>query len=156
MVSRTPEMSPPPSPREVVEAVMRGISEGAWSELHTWYADDATVDYPFGLPSPARLEGRAAIEAYFAQTAALPLSLKARGMVIHETSDPEVVIAEWDYDGLNTTTGRAFRVSNIQVTRVRDGKIAASRDYHNHAALADALGRLPRLLAAMVDRPAPG
>jgi len=52
--------------------------------------------------------------------------------VLHETRDPEVVIVEYDYDGLVTTTGRSFQVSNIQVSRVRDGQIVISRDYHNH------------------------
>lgn len=40
-------------------------------------------------------------------------------------------------------------VSNIQVTTVRNGKIVASRDYHNHAALADSVGRLQALVTAM-------
>jgi ketosteroid isomerase-like protein len=70
-------------------------------------------------------------------------------MVVHETTDPDVVIAEWDYDVTVTTTHRTFSVSNIQVTTVRNGKIVASRDYHNHFAMAEALGRLPALLAAL-------
>lgn len=69
-------------------------------------------------------------------------------MVVHETADPEVVVAEWTYDG-EGADGRAFQVANIQVTRVRDGKILASRDYHNHFVLTEAMGRLPRLLAAL-------
>ena len=64
-----------------------------------------------------------------------------RNLVVHQTLSPEVVVAEWDYDGLVTTTGYAFRVSNITVTTVRNGKIVASRDYHNHAVLGRALGR---------------
>jgi uncharacterized protein len=142
-------MSEPPSPREVVEALMRGISEGAWQDLHRWYAEDAAVDYPFALPSPARLKGLEAIRKYFDAAARLPLRLTTRNMLVHETTDPEVVVAEWDYDGLATTTGRSFQVSNIQVTRVRNGKIVASRDYHNHAVLADVLGRLPTVLASL-------
>jgi ketosteroid isomerase-like protein len=70
-------------------------------------------------------------------------------MVVHETLDPEVVVAEWDYDGLVTTTNHTFAVSNITVTTVRNGKIVASRDYHNHAVLAGAMGRLPSLLETL-------
>jgi ketosteroid isomerase-like protein len=79
----------------------------------------------------------------------MPLRLQARNLVVHETSDPEVVVAEWDYDGLVTTANRPFRVSSIQVSRVRNGQIVASRDYHNHLVLADVLGQLPALLAAL-------
>ena len=123
------------SPGKVVEALMQGISAGAWKELHAWFSDDAVVEYPFALPSPTCLEGNTAIQQYFATVARYPMKLQMRDLVVHETLDPEVVVAEWDYDGLVTTTGQTFRVSNITVTRVRNGKIAASRDYHNHAVL---------------------
>jgi len=137
------------SPRQVVEALMQGISAGTWQELHTWFSDDAVVEYPFALPSPSRLEGMEAIKKYFAAISVFPLKLQMRNMVVHATLSPEVVVAEWDYDGLVTTTGYAFRVSNITVTTVRDGKILRSRDYHNHAILAGLMGRLPSLLEVL-------
>lgn len=147
-------MSKPASPRHVVEALMRGISDARWDELDGLYAEHAVVEYPFALPRPIRLEGRDAIRRYFAAAASLPLRLQTRNMVVHETADPEVVVAEWDYEGLVTTTGRSFQVANIQVSTVRDGKIIASRDYHNHLVLADVTGRLPSLLDAIADRDA--
>jgi ketosteroid isomerase-like protein len=70
-------------------------------------------------------------------------------MVVRATADPEVVIAEWDYEVQVTSTGRSSRVSNIQVSRVRDGKIVESRDYHNHAAMAALMDRLPKLFDAL-------
>jgi len=142
-------VSEPASPREVVEALMRGISDQRWDELDGLYADDAVVEYPFALPAPRRLEGRDAIRNYFAAAAALPLRLGTRNMVVHETVDPSVVVAEWDYDGLVITTGRSFQVSNVQVSTIRDGKIVASRDYHNHLILAEVTGRLTALLDAI-------
>lgn len=144
-------MSELPSPRQVVEALVQGVSAGAWQDLHKWYSEDATVEYPFALPSPSRLEGLGAIRSYFAAAAKFPLKLTMRNMTIHETTDPEVVVAEWDYDVLAASTGRAFQVSNIQVSRVRDGKIMTSRDYHNHAVLADAMGLLPSVVASLTD-----
>lgn len=138
-------------PGEVLRRLMHGISNRTWQELHTFYAEDAVVEYPFALPAPTRLEGREAIREYFAVVARTPLDLQARNFVVHETSDPEVVIAEWEYAGLVTTTGRSFRVSNIQVSRVRDGQIVASRDYHNHVILAEVTGRLPRLVSAITN-----
>ena len=90
-----------------------------------------------------------AIRKHFAKFAAAPLKLQVRDVVVRQTTDPEVIVAEWDYHGLVTTTGRMFRVSNIQVSRVRHGKIVESRDYHNHALMADVMGRLPVLVAAL-------
>jgi ketosteroid isomerase-like protein len=137
------------SPRDVLEHLIDGISNGGWQALHELYAYDTLVEYPFALPAPARLEGREAVQRYFVAVARMPLELRARNIVVHETSNPEVIVAEWDYDGLVTTTNRSFHVANIQVSTVRNGQIVASRDYHNHLVLADVLGRLPALIAAL-------
>lgn len=134
--------------REVLEHLIRGISDGGWLELHELYAEQAVVEYPFALPAPARLDGRGAIQRYFAAVARMPLELRAHNIVMHETTDPGVIVVEYDYDGLVTTTGSAFQVSNIQVSTVRDGQIVKSRDYHNHVVLADVTGRLPDLISA--------
>ena len=142
-------MSQPASPRQVVEALMQGIADQNWQELHELYSEQAVVEHPFALPAPMRIEGHEAIRKHFANFAAAPLKLRVRNMVVHETADPEVVAAEWYYDGLVTTSGRTFRVSNIQVSRVRNGKIVESRDYHNHAFMAAVMGRLPQLLAVL-------
>lgn len=139
-------------PREVLERLIDGISNGRWLELHELYAEEAVVEYPFALPAPTRLEGRDAIQRYFAAVARMPLELRAHNVVVHEMTDPEIVIVEYDYDGHVTTTGRAFQVSNIQVTRVRHGRIVASRDYHNHLVLADVTGRLPDAVSAFTTR----
>lgn len=146
------------SPGQVVEALMQRISDQRWEGLDGLYAEDAVVEYPFALPAPMRLEGRAAIRRYFAAVASAPLRLRARDMVVRETADPEVIVAEWTYDGLVTTTGRTFQVANIQVSTVRGGRIVASRDYHNHAVLAEATGQLARVVERMAGRaqPPPG
>jgi uncharacterized protein len=142
-------MPAPASPREVIERLLDGIAEERWEDLHELYAEGATIDYPFALPAARRLDGRDVIRRYFEAAAELPLKLRARNVRVHETSDPEVVVVEYDYDGLATQAGRSFQVSNIQVSRIRDGLIVSSRDYHNHAALADAMGRLSEVLSAM-------
>jgi ketosteroid isomerase-like protein len=139
-------------PREVVERLIDGISHGDWQELHVLYAENAVIEYPFALPAPRRLEGRQAIRRYFEAVANLPLELRAHNVSLHESRDPEVVIIEYDYDGLATATGRSFQVSNIQVSTVRDGLIVRSRDYHNHVALADAIGQLGELVSAITSQ----
>src|SRR5271169_933067 len=100
-------MGGPASPRDVVTALMQGISNRAWDNLHDWYAEDAVVEYPFALPIPTRLAGRQAIKDYFAVASRSPLRLHLRDMVVRETTDPEVVVAEWTYDG-ESVDGRAF------------------------------------------------
>ena len=149
-------MSDHASPRHVLESLLRGISDGRWNDLADLYTEDAVVEQPFAPTPPRRLEGREAIRAHFATAAQGPLRLEAGNVVVHDTGDPEVVVAEFDYDGRVATTGRAFRVANVQVLRVRDGRIVSSRDYHDHLALAAAVGRLQALAASIgSSQPAP-
>jgi uncharacterized protein len=145
-------MSDPTSPRSVFESLLKGISDGKWNDLADLYAEDAVVELPFTPSSPTRLEGREAVRAHFAAAAGLPLRIQASNVVVHDTGDPEVVIAEFDYDGQVTTTGHSFPVSNIQVLRVRNGQIVSSCDYHNHLAIAAALGQLPELLSSLAHQ----
>jgi ketosteroid isomerase-like protein len=135
----------------VFDRLIDGISHRRWQALHELYDPEALVEYPFALPAPACLDGREAIRRYFAAVARMPLELRARNITVHQTSDPEIIVAEWEYDGLVTTTGRSFQISNIQVSRIRNGQILASRDYHNHLVLAEVLGQLPTLLAAIAS-----
>ena len=148
-------MSDSATPRHVLESLLQGISDGRWNDLADLYAEDAVVEQPFSPTPPRRLEGREAIRAHFATAAQGPLRLEAGNVVVHDTADPEVVIAEFDYDGRVATTGHTFRVANIQILKVRDGRIVASRDYHDHLALAAAVGRLQALAASIGSPQAP-
>lgn len=136
-------------PRAVFGRLLDGVTGRRWVALPALYAEDTVVEHPFAIPAPTRLEGREAIRAHFTAARELPLELTARNVVVHETVDPEVIIAEFDYVGRVTTTGAAFTVRNIYVLRVRDGLIVESRDYTNHFVLAVALGRLPALVAGL-------
>ncbi|GIM93417.1 nuclear transport factor 2 family protein [Paractinoplanes toevensis] len=117
------------TPREVFEKLNATIGSGDWSELHLLYAEDAEVEIPF---QPNRIHGRAQIREHFAQHAGR-IVLEPRDVRIYDTDDPEVVIAEWKYE----VGGRLLQ--NIQVLRVRDGLIVATRDYHDHRQLAEIL-----------------
>ncbi|CNF90224.1 Ketosteroid isomerase-related protein [Mycobacterium tuberculosis] len=126
------------SPRAVFQRLLDGVTERRPEALPRLYAQDAVVVQPFAHPA-ARLEGREALREHFSRLATMPVEMKARNVVVHQTPDPEVIIAEFEYEGRNTETGRAFVVPNIQVLRVRDGHIVESRDYHDHPGLAHAL-----------------
>jgi ketosteroid isomerase-like protein len=130
-----------PTPREVLSRLIEGVTARRWDELPALYADDAVVDHPFLLPAPGRLEGRAAVAAHFDLARRLPLEMRAENVRVHDTADPEVVVGEFDYRARNTATGAEFTIGNIFVLRVRDGLIAESRDYSNHAVIDAAFGR---------------
>lgn len=135
-------MSSNRSPQECVEQMLEGVTAQNWDALPALYREDAVVDHPFQLPTPTRLHGRGALAEHFALAGRLPLRLSARNLVVHATDDPQTVIAEFDYDGENTQTGVRFSFPNIFVVHTREGLIAESRDYSDHAVLAAAFDRL--------------
>jgi ketosteroid isomerase-like protein/predicted SnoaL-like aldol condensation-catalyzing enzyme len=132
-------MTSTPSPHQVFDLLISGISAHRWHDLADLYTEDAVVEIPFTIPEPIRLQGREMIRRHFAAAASGPLTLTAGSVVVHETADPNVVVAEFDYTGHVSSTGRSFRAANIQVLGARDGLIAWSRDYHDHRAIAEAL-----------------
>ncbi|WP_037888608.1 nuclear transport factor 2 family protein [Streptomyces sp. NRRL S-87] len=143
-------MSETPSPREVFHRLLDGIGAGRYTELAALYAEDAVVETVFAPVGPRRFEGRATLAARFAEVAEhSPLLLTPANVVVRETDDPEVIVAEFDYRARHLATGRDFEVANLQVLRVRDGLIRHSRDYHDHLALAVAGGNLPDLVTAL-------
>lgn len=122
----------------------------AWSELHELCAENAEVEIVFSPVPPRGLHGRAELRERFAALGAPDaIRMRAENIHVHETGDPEVVIAEFDYEGLYPATGRTFRTANIMVPRARDGLITETRDYHDHLAFAAADGRASQLLAAL-------
>ncbi|KRB76641.1 MULTISPECIES: nuclear transport factor 2 family protein [unclassified Kitasatospora] len=143
-------MSESLSPREVFRKLLEGITAGRFAELAELYAEDAVVETVFAPVGPRRFEGRAVLEERFAEVSgSSPVELTSKDVLIRETDDPEVIVAEWNYQVHHRVTGRNFEAANIQVLRVRDGLIVSSRDFHDHLALAVAGGALPQLVAAL-------
>lgn len=127
------------TPSEVVQELLEGIATGPGPHLADLYAEDAEVELPFARPGGLHLRGRGALRAHFTQAGRAPLRLVPERIRLHRTEDPELVIAEYDYRGEATALRRSFVVANLQVVRVRDGRIVQSRDFHDHAAIAAAL-----------------
>ncbi|WP_051808363.1 nuclear transport factor 2 family protein [Actinoplanes subtropicus] len=118
------------TPREVFQRLSDGIGSGDWSGLHLLYDENADVTIPFMMPAAVRIHGREQVREHFARFDG-QISLRPRDVRVYETTDPELIVAEFDY-----AVGDRV-LPNIQVLRVRDGLIVETRDYHHHAALAE-------------------
>lgn len=139
----------PLTPREVFarmqEAWLGGRDDG------DLLAEDVVTEAPFAPPGhPKRREGRDNVLSFYRpQRAAFPVRFEeVRDVVVHETADPEVIVVEYTLAGTVTTTGRRGSAPFIGVLRVRDGRVAGWREYQDALAIAQAVGRLPDLLAA--------
>jgi uncharacterized protein len=149
MDTDTPAESAPLSPREVFARMQESwLGRGDDGDM---LAEDVVIEAPFAPPGrPKRREGRdSVLRAYRPERAAFPVRFEeVRDVVVHETADPEVIVVEYTMAGTVTTTGLCGSAPFIGVLRVRDGKIAGWREYQDALAIAQAVGRLPDLLAA--------
>lgn len=95
------------------------------------FAEDGTHELPFAPPGvPARLQGREPIRRYLTSITSTPLEItEFRDQVVHDTADPEVIIAEYEAVGVVTGTGRPYSVRYVQLLRARAGEIVTWRDY---------------------------
>jgi len=57
----------------------------------------------------------------------MTVDFRAEDLVVHETTDPEVIVGEYTYRG--SLGGQDIAMPMIMVVRVRDGLIVSSRDY---------------------------
>lgn len=132
------------TPTEVFLALVHGVcaeqpDPAALAEL---YAERTFVEHPFHPDRPPPLRSRDEVRAHFAGGEPRPVLRRTPVDIhIHETADPEVIVAEFAYAGTNIDTGASFRIPAIFVLRVRNGEIIESRDYFDH--LASARARQP-------------
>lgn len=64
-------------------------------------------------------------------------------VALRETTDPELIVAEYRVHGHLVSSGKPFSLTYITVNRVQDGLIVCSRDYGNPletAALIEEMG----------------
>lgn len=123
-------------------------------DLADLYAPDAVHELPFLFPGmPARYRGREEVRAgYRAAWGASPARpQEICDVVVHESTDPEVLTVEQTVAGTGTTGGRPFRFPGVLVMRVRDGRIVHVRDYMDGLGVARAMGRLTAVTAALAD-----
>lgn len=140
-----------PSAREVVERFLEVQSALDTDEVLKIYADDVVVEFPFALVGPKRIEGTETIRQMLGAYDEGPMAQTVHyyNVVVYETTDPELVIVEFDAEGTIAHTGRTFQLPNIQVMRVRDGRIVFSKNYHNDLGRAHAAGMADQVVAAL-------
>lgn len=90
---------------------------------------------------PNRIEGREEWLAFTkAGRAALPVRFEqCHDLAVHDTTDPSVLVVEYELTGVHTTTGTRAAATFVGVLRVHDGQVTHWREYQDVPAIAAAI-----------------
>jgi ketosteroid isomerase-like protein len=129
-------MSAPTSPADLYRHSLRLLLEGnipGWVGL---WAQNGVMEFPFAPPGwPGRLDGAAAIAAYMRHYPDHVELHDFPDLRIHQTADPETIVAEMRGVGRLVQTDRPLDLTYIAVVTVQDGHFASYRDYWNPLAV---------------------
>lgn len=132
--------------RATVEEMIRVTLANSAELMGSVYAPDVVIEIPFAPPGmPTRYEGLAGLQQRWASVQEHRSFTDIDEITIHETPDPERVIAEYRVHGVIIATGATFALRFLMITTVRDGLIVESRDFSDVIGAARAYGRLPQL-----------
>ncbi|MBB2947605.1 ketosteroid isomerase-like protein [Actinoplanes lutulentus] len=142
------------TPSEVFKSLVNGVSEGNWQALPDLYAEHTDVSHPFDPHRSPALRTRDELREHFHPTGEGPdIRRQATNITIHETTDPEVLVAEFTYEG--TADQIPFTQPAIFVLRIRNGQIVESRDYLDPLTTAQIHNRLDAAVKATKARTKP-
>ncbi|MGI5169265.1 nuclear transport factor 2 family protein [Spirillospora sp. CA-253888] len=141
-------MSEQTGPQEIFARFRRNVLGGGLALTEDMLAADVVVEMPFLPPAlPRRVEGREAFLAFSkAGREGLPVTFtEFRDVVLHQTTDPEVLIAEYVLAGRPNGSDEEYAAPFVVVMRVREGRVVHWREYQDMAAMAQAAGGLPEV-----------
>ena len=134
----------PGSPADVFRRLVQGVCDRQIDELSSLYAEQTSVVHPLDPQRAPALTTRQQLTEHFRGgfQALGEIRFTPAALTLHQSTDPEVIIGEFEYRGVTPGTGEPFDIPNIFVVRVRDGQIVESRDYGDTLTIMRLLGAL--------------
>ena len=142
------------TPEEVFLKLAHGVADRDFAVLPELYAEQTDVRHPMNPYGDHPLLSRDALREHFGGVGPRVTEVvrfQPTNIRVHHTTDPEVIVAEFEYAGTVVATGEPFRVPAIFVLRVRDGLIVESRDYIDHLSMIRARGQLADLITHLTE-----
>ncbi|NUR72315.1 MAG: SnoaL-like domain-containing protein [Hamadaea sp.] len=127
------ELAEQVTPTEVFHRLVHAVCDERWDDAIALYADRTHVSHPFA-EDPGPMLSQEELRHHFTPPPGWvsPIRRQPADILVHETADPEVIVAEFAYRGVNVASGQPFAIPCVFVMRVRDGLIVESRDYIDH------------------------
>ena len=141
--------------RKLLAGYHRAMLDKDANAFANLYADNAVHEFPLLSPFfPQRLNGREAIRRHYAAVwGASPIViLEIRDIAVHQTTAPDVIVAEAQYTAESIRTKKRFDLSFVIVMQIQDGLIVNLRDYMDALGAAYELDALPRVVEAINRR----
>jgi len=122
---------------DAVEKGLSGLVDG--DHFFDFVADDITYDFRYRYPGlPEKMVGRAELLQLFAGVCNIEVLNSYSGLVVHKTTDPRVVILEFDVEGKSLRSGKPYENRFAVVITIENRKIVYWRDYMDSLAAMNA------------------
>lgn len=104
------------------------------------FAVNGVVEFPFGPPGRICPRGRDEIREYARELAKSVRFTAITRQTRHETADPDVLIAEWEVEGVVLATGTTCLLKHVSVLKTGGEGVEHFRDYRSRPVLGEATG----------------
>jgi ketosteroid isomerase-like protein len=122
---------------ECLRKAFAGVSAADADQMLANYTEDLVLEMPYG-DGAKMLEGREKIRRYL-RAAFKSLHFRLEITAVHETVDPDMVVAEYISEGVATTTGKRYANVYIGVYWFRDGLICHVKEFFDARLTTEAL-----------------
>ncbi len=122
---------------DCLKKAFAGVSAADADQMLANYTEDLVLEMPYG-DGAQKLEGREKIRRYL-RAAFKTLQFRLEITAVHETIDPEMLVAEYVSDGVATTTGKRYANVYIGVYWFRDGLIYHVKEFFDPRLTTEAL-----------------
>ncbi|MGO1054615.1 nuclear transport factor 2 family protein [Crossiella sp. CA198] len=128
------------TPRQTFDHALELLLAKDMAAFADLWATAGIMEFPFAAPGgPSRIEGREAVREYLRSYPEIVDIREFPSVRVHETTDPEVLVAEFEATGFVVASGAPYRLGYVAVLTIRDGEIHTYRDYWSPAAVAGLL-----------------
>jgi ketosteroid isomerase-like protein len=117
---------------DTFKAVLATVTAGEFDKLAAYMTDDLVFDLPYGpdfLPMP--IVGLEPWNQMQLMTFQMFSSFALELVEVHECVDPDKVIFEYRSNAVVARNDNEYVNTYIGVVKIRDGKIAAWKEFHN-------------------------
>jgi ketosteroid isomerase-like protein len=123
-----------------VRAVVDCVSSGRFDDILGHVTDDFAFELPYGPKGFGGPFDKTSFDVMQRATFALFSSFRLELTELHPGLDPDDLVAEYRSEATVKANGRDYRNRYVGIFRLRDGRIASWKEFHDQKKADEALG----------------